>query len=258
MVFLSIRLKYYSNLILNFILTFLIIIIFTSIFTINEVFSEEGKKNIEISFYNLNIGNFIFNYKIYESEYVVNTSGKIRNFIFFSNLNIASGSIGRITENGSLSPAQSSVNWNFNQKKFFKRKIIFKNNKVIDFITSGQPKFLKTNFSPIGQKNSIDPSTALLFFLRNKNKNEICKGQLSVIDGHRLVDITFADKKITNHNEIICEGVIKRSKGFRKNLFFKKTTIFLIFYKKNKNNKFVIQNLSFRTLIGLIDVKILD
>ena len=148
------------------------------------------------------------------------------------------------------------MNYNFNQKKIFKSKILFKDDTVIKFVSSGQPNFLKNNFSPIGVKNSIDPSTTLLFFLRNKNKNKICSGKISVIDGHRLVDIIFEEKKNINKNEIICKGNLKRLKGFKENLFFKKSSSFLIFYKKNEDNTYYVEGLSFKTFLGFVKVKI--
>ena len=256
MAYLNFSFKYLFNLFLKFLSNLGVITLLFFFVNINEVFSEEGSKKIEISFYNLKIGHFNFNYKISNSDYVINSSGKLRNFIFFSNLSIFSGSIGKITETGNLLPTQSSINYNLNKKKLYKSKILFKNDKIIDFISSGQPNFLKTNFNPIGVKNSIDPSTTLLFFLRKKNINEICNEKISVIDGHRLVHIFFEEKKILSNNEINCKGVLTKSKGFRESFFFKKSTSFFIFYKKNKDNKYHVEDLSFKTMLGPVKVKI--
>ena len=249
------RIKNERNKSLNILFKFFFTKLIFLFFVVNLVYAESIKKKLELRIYNFKIGHFEYNQKIEKNIFMVNVNGKIKNFFFLRNFEVSSGSIGYVFPKNEFRPYEASFKWNLN-KNFYKNKIVFENNEVVYFESSGAPDFLKSDFNPIAKKGVIDPITALIYFLKNSKIENICQSKLSIIDGYRLAHVYFDNKIRKNNDEVLCEGTLERAQGFKKNLFYRRFSKFSIYYEKKQDGYFEVKKLWFKTFLGKIYVKV--
>ena len=220
-----------------------------------QAYSEDLSKSLTLKLYNFEIGNFEYSHTIKKNVYIINTNGKIRNLFFLRNFNVSSGSVGTFDRFNNLMPLEASFKWSLNGN-YYQNKLFFENQTIVNFVSTGSPDFLKTDFNPISLEGVIDPISALFYFLKESKFENTCDYKISIVDGFRQANVFFNNKKIKSNNEIICEGTLERINGFKRNIFYRRNSRFSIFYNLNEKGTFQVKKLWFNTFLGKIYVEV--
>ena len=215
--------------------------------------SYKVDRSFKLVFWDIEIGRLDVKAEINDSRYVVSSLGSAKGIIsFFSKIVISAGAVGIVNGSGDLIPSESSTKWHSYGKSKHTR-LEYMNRKLAYFFNSPGLKRSYHISNPIGLEETIDPVSLMLWFLMRHNQNQLCQGELNVLDGFRMSKLKIFNR-INNGGSVICQGVLRRVSGFREVEFKKAPLNFKIFYVNRLERGFFLTKLEIETIFGKIKV----
>ena len=215
---------------------------------------ENISKSFKLTFWGTEIGWFKMKAEIKEKKYKISSTGSSKGLInLFSEYNISSGSIGTISKDDVLRPEEAVLSWS-TRSDSNRIKLEYDKEKLIHYQVELPFKNKKYRMDPIGQKNTLDPVSFMLWFLRDRSSNNLCKGRVRVLDGERLTVISFI-QRLNFGASISCRGVLERLEGFKPKTMKRKPVEFNILYGSIENERFNVKEFNFETFLGKVVAK---
>ena len=219
-----------------------------------EGMSHKIERSFKLIFWGAELGVLEVKAEIRDNKYSISTIGSGKSIInFFSRFRISSGAVGEVTANGSLIPTQSITRWNA-KGKANETRLSYINGKLVDFEPSSKLKKSYHINNPIGIENTVDTVSLILWLLLERSEAELCTEKVTILDGFRMSELVFANKKKEN-SSIVCIGNFNRIAGFKKLEKEKKQLTFKIIYSQEQNDNFEISLVEIETIFGKISVK---
>ena len=219
-----------------------------------EGMSHKIERSFKLIFWGAELGVLEVNAEINTGKYSISTVGSGKSIInFLSRFRISSGAVGEVTAKRDLVPIQSITRWN-SKGESKETRLNYINGKLAGFeSSSGLKKPYHIN-NPIGIEKTVDTVSFMLWLLLERSEAQICTQKLMILDGFRMSELAFTNKK-NNNDSIICIGNFNRLAGFKKSETTKKPLTFKITYSQGQKDNFEISKVEIETIFGKILVE---
>ena len=219
-----------------------------------EGLSHKIERSFKLKFWGAELGVLEVNAEINSGKYRISTVGSGKSIInFFSRFRISSGAIGDLVATRTLVPIQSISRWN-TKGKSKETHLSYINGKLVGFESSSELKKPYHINNPIGIDNTVDAVSFILWLLLERSEAQLCTQKLIILDGFRMSELVFTNKKNKN-DSIICIGNFNRIAGFKNSETKKKPLTFTIIYSQGQKDNFEISKVEIETIFGKILVE---